>query len=1663
MSKVRKLGLCVVVASALSAVASTSWAGPTIALGGNDLDPLVSTFAAITGGTSIGGGGIFEDAPDLTAMGAGDTDGDGTDEIYWGDVGFGSGAGNGGCVHRLGGSPNTSVFCGSSAIRDIGFADTDGDGADEMFVVEDELGGGGACNRRVAVAGGDLDFDGIDEVLYACDSGAVIAQGGGSVAGGCSTGSIRGLGIGDVDGDGLIDVVAGCSDDSITVNGEPMLFATGTLVDIAVADLDANGYADVVALKLDGHAEVLHVGPLGSNVVASYQLSSSAGSILGVGVTIALNTSCATNEECIDADPCNGVEQCSSGSCVPGPLLNCLSDPQVCQDDSDGDGLLDVWETQGVNVDCDSASSVEVDLPTMGADSRHKDVFLEIDFTQHGSEPSQAMVRSMKLALRAAPLYTGGINNADNLPGVHLHVDTGDLDDPLGIEPGPTAGSCEDGFDNDNDGATDDFDSDCLSNYGMEGVGPCNDNIDNDNDGVADAFDSDCFGREFLTTGSCTDGIDNNLDGFPDGLDQGCSNPGVRYMEGGGYCSDGIDDDLDGDTDLDDTDCNVGDSLGRGGERVSLGSYPRGGFTGLDESLYDISASNFDRGNLGSLFKYAVTGLSFNNTVDESGATALEGGSMDARSCEDFTDNDGNGLTDIEDPACQICNDGMDNDLDGLFDSADPNCIFRSKGGQGEIGGNDIALFNTPQANLFVPMNGGLRGPDPGTALHELGHTLNLKHGGFEDHNCKPNYVSIMNYQYQFGIQQVMVPSQLQDIDRDGQVDQAIIDFWPPRNTSFLGRSDIEVSLVENLLDESDVIDGNDFDNTFSFIDPTGTRQTGIPLVGQDLNSDGVPDGTDWNINMSIDLGTVAVNIDTSDQSGWPSKCTNSGPPAGPALPLAAFSDWRNIIFNQRLFGDDAGEAINASEEVAFGISNREPESLRQARTTDLSIALTGPTTAASGSTVEITVTIENKGAKIAYDTQVRMELPPGTTLVESTANCQSYVSDSVNCYLNGIAVGDTLTFTVTLQLGTLEEVQCDGPAVRAVVTHDGPDPAAGNNTAVFSVGGLDAGPWPMRSRCPKHQARSSFAGPESGAFLWAYVTGDAVRSSPAVSSSGLILFGSDDGRVRALNKDGTRVWSFATDGAVRSTPALGSNGIAYFGSDDGGLYAVNSATGDFTWRFSTGDDVDSSPVVGTDGVIYVGSKDKHLYAVNADGTLKWKFKTQGSIASSPAVGSDRTVYVGSHDGRLYAFSPDGEKLWSFVTEASIISSPTIGIDGTIFIGSDDGSVFAINPDGSEKWRFSTPHKVRSSAAIGDDGTVYIGIEQEDDDDKFGELLALHPGTGELEWSFAVDGGIVSAPAVDDGGVVFVGSRDGQLYALSPGAVAPDDRLLFSLDLQRDIISSPAIGDDGTIYVGSDSGKLFAINAEGTVAPEPGCRLITKSGHNYWFCDQKHDQASAQASCVAVGMDLVSIGNAAENTFVSAMIHSESWIAGATTVQPQTPSQPPASASGSSGGATSTDAGVNDDDKSARHDDEDDQGEDEDDQGENEDGDKQARDDSTVDGGSADAGPTMNTSDGGSTVQTPPSSGECRTLKQNGATHSRDCDSPFAYVCEDIGSEEFVADDEQDKHGPHGDRDTGCSVAHTSNERAAGLLFAAAAMLLSRRLRRQSRALRRAG
>ena len=121
-----------------------------------------------------------------------------------------------------------------------------------------------------------------------------------------------------------------------------------------------------------------------------------------------------------------------------------------------------------------------------------------------------------------------------------------------------------------------------------------------------------------------------------------------------------------------------------------------------------------------------------------------------------------------------------------------------------------------------------------GTIMHELGHNLGLRHGGFEDVNDKPNYNSVMNYRYQDGI----------DTNCNGQPYYTYAN--RPLQISYSGGT--RPALNENNLDESKGVCGG----AGPAIDWNGDGVIDPPGVSANINPDGdaiksvLSDNNDW-------------------------------------------------------------------------------------------------------------------------------------------------------------------------------------------------------------------------------------------------------------------------------------------------------------------------------------------------------------------------------------------------------------------------------------------------------------------------------------------------------------------------------------------------------------------------------------------------------------------------------------------------------------------------------------------------------------------------------------------------------------------------------------------------------------------------------------------------
>jgi hypothetical protein len=92
--------------------------------------------------------------------------------------------------------------------------------------------------------------------------------------------------------------------------------------------------------------------------------------------------------------------------------------------DTDQDALLDSWEIHGIDFDKDG--SVDLDLPAMGADPNHKDIFVEIDYmfldgvSGHTHKPKLSTLQKIIDAFENAPVM-----NPDGTTGIHIHIDAG--------------------------------------------------------------------------------------------------------------------------------------------------------------------------------------------------------------------------------------------------------------------------------------------------------------------------------------------------------------------------------------------------------------------------------------------------------------------------------------------------------------------------------------------------------------------------------------------------------------------------------------------------------------------------------------------------------------------------------------------------------------------------------------------------------------------------------------------------------------------------------------------------------------------------------------------------------------------------------------------------------------------------------------------------------------------------------------------------------------------------------------------------------------------------------------------------------------------------------------------------------------------------------------
>lgn len=249
---------------------------------------------------------------------------------------------------------------------------------------------------------------------------------------------------------------------------------------------------------------------------------------------------------------------------------------------------------------------------------------------------------------------------------------------------------------------------------------------------------------------------------------------------------------------------------------------------------------------------------------------------------------------------------------------------------------------------------GGRAAAEQSTLLHELGHTFGLGHGGRTDNgsvdrvNCKPNYLSVMNYPHQFATA-ALDPNRPLDYQKHTNIqmlDEAALDETVQPAVSGAGSRLI-------------IWGGNGPNAWFSYV-ADGKINWKVDLL---------PDGTPkLESPVAVDLNLL-TNFKECDQPS-------------PGQKLVSNSDWDRLVYD-----------FTSSPYFSDGVHGTPPDEidavdLRQLSTADLSVAKTvDKSDAVPGDTLTYTITAANAGPSTATAVSITDSPPTGQDITRALAD----------------------------------------------------------------------------------------------------------------------------------------------------------------------------------------------------------------------------------------------------------------------------------------------------------------------------------------------------------------------------------------------------------------------------------------------------------------------------------------------------------------------------------------------------------------------------------------------------------------------------------------------------------------------------------------------------
>ncbi|MGI8907679.1 MAG: PQQ-binding-like beta-propeller repeat protein [Candidatus Sumerlaeaceae bacterium] len=289
-----------------------------------------------------------------------------------------------------------------------------------------------------------------------------------------------------------------------------------------------------------------------------------------------------------------------------------------------------------------------------------------------------------------------------------------------------------------------------------------------------------------------------------------------------------------------------------------------------------------------------------------------------------------------------------------------------------------------------------------------------------------------------------------------------------------------------------------------------------------------------------------------------------------------------------------------------------------------------------------------------------------------------------------------------------------------------------------------------------------------TGNPLWTFNAGCEIACGAAYFN-GSILFGSGDGKFRALTLDGKEKWRYDGKLPVFSSPVVDAQGVVYFGSNDGVLTALDAATGRVRWRNTDAQySIESKPLL-HEGRLYVGAWDGYIYCVNcADGRTQWRkpgthnqkrvVRYYAPADATPVI-ANRKLFVSDRGYYGGVYNLDG------VFEGKIADDVTAfgtSADGrSLYLRNTKSGLSKIDTQTTTIWESQLVAGRVPSAPIEQAGRVFVITNR-------GDLNVLDAGTGMVQCRYRVTPRlyVMGSPAVD-GNTVYACGQDGVLTAIA--------------------------------------------------------------------------------------------------------------------------------------------------------------------------------------------------------------------------------------------------------------------------------------------------------